>query len=369
MMCILTIERFGAYGHTRRSRVRDMQITFSRFSHNVLKVVLATTIILSLSLLPAKGANDKSLKLLTGHYTSSYYPVGVALSTLFQLKQTPEKTVLLEAGVSGGTRQNIEALISGKADIAFVDGATLVAALNNRPPFNDVNIQSTIKILLPVWQDIAHFVVRERDALSDDLDDFRNLHGKAVSFGPKGSHSEQAASHFFTTRGIYHDQLFQMVDYDHASMASAFAAQRLDGFAAFTNLGDARIEEVLVDPENEAVLLSVSDDLLRRLNTENIPVWTRHVVPARTYSNQSRDVRTVAQPNFLVVRADFAEDDAYYMAKTIAENLSFLKTLHGAPRTIDFSTLLENTVLPLHVGAERYFVETLACDALFCLFD
>ena len=58
----------------------------------------------------------------------------------------------------------------------------------------------------------------------------------------------------------------------------------------------------------------------------------RYDIPAGTYPGQDEAVNTIAQPNFLAVRADVPEEDVYLITKTIYENLPFLQASTRRPR-------------------------------------
>ena len=66
---------------------------------------------------------------------------------------------------------------------------------------------------------------------------------------------------------------------------------------------------------------------------------------------------TIAQPNFLAVRADMSEEDVYKITKTMYENLPFLNAIHAATKAMDISKAVAGLPMPLHPGAVRYYRE------------
>jgi len=87
------------------------------------------------------------------------------------------------------------------------------------------------------------------------------------------------------------------------------------------------------------------------------PLWTRFDIPEGTYPGQVEIVHTVAQPNFLAVRADIDEEVVYLITKTIYENLSFLTGIHLATSHMSLERAVAGLPLPLHPGALRYYEE------------
>jgi hypothetical protein len=81
------------------------------------------------------------------------------------------------------------------------------------------------------------------------------------------------------------------------------------------------------------------------------------VIKAGTYPGQEKDVQTIAQPNFLAVRADVDEDAVYLITKTIYENLPFLNAIHQATKVMALEKAIAGLPMPLHPGALKYYKE------------
>jgi TRAP-type uncharacterized transport system substrate-binding protein len=80
-------------------------------------------------------------------------------------------------------------------------------------------------------------------------------------------------------------------------------------------------------------------------------------LPADSYDGQSAPFETIAQPNFLAVRADVDEDAVYNITRTIFENLPFLTRLHAPFQFLTAENALAGLPVALHPGAKRYFDE------------
>ena len=86
-------------------------------------------------------------------------------------------------------------------------------------------------------------------------------------------------------------------------------------------------------------------------------LWTPYTIPADAYPGLEGAVETVAQPNFLGVRADVPEEDVYKLTKTLYENLGFLQAIHAATKAMSIEKAIAGLPLPLHPGAARYYQE------------
>lgn len=308
-------------------------------------------------------------RMMTGNPVSNYNPVGIAIKTLLELKALEETNVTVDIIPSSSTNADLVALLSGEADIVFTDAATLKAAITKQPPFDEFDNAGNIRSVATLWPDVAHLIVRRHHVRTGQLDDFRNLIGESVSFGPKSTPANAASRYLFAQAGVYYEQLFQLADLNQNDAKTAFVEGTISGISSFTNEKDQRIEDIFSNVQSDAMFLSINDQLLTEFNDADFPIWHRYIIKAGTYSNQPEDIASIAQNNFLVVRSDYLEQDAYYVSKTIFENLKFVEVLHSAGAQIRRENNTSGQIVPQHSGTQKYFDEAAHCAGLFCLFQ
>lgn len=316
---------------------------------------------------PARA--DVTYNLYTGSSSSNYQPIGVALATLIKLKRAESNNVLLNVNGSLGPTDNMHALLTGKADVAFVDASTLLAAITKKPPFDQYGNARQLRSLATLWETNAHLVMRGNFVRKNGLEDYRSLTGQAVSFGQAGSLSHNATSLLFQKNGLIYNKLFSTPKLDPRETIDAFANDVINGFALFSHAGDLTIKDAFLSKNNEALLLNISDEQLSKLNDDEIPIWNRTTIAANTYPNQTSPVQTIGLKNFLVTLDSFPREDALHITRTLYENLTFLKALHPAAEKIEPEISRANLISPLHPGSEKYFLGKKPCTGLFCLFN
>ena len=86
-------------------------------------------------------------------------------------------------------------------------------------------------------------------------------------------------------------------------------------------------------------------------------LWVPYTIKAGTYPGQTKDLLTIAQPNFLAVNADVSEEHVYLLTKAIYENLPFLQAIHKATKAMNVQAATAGLPVPLHPGAARYYKE------------
>jgi hypothetical protein len=107
---------------------------------------------------------------------------------------------------------------------------------------------------------------------------------------------------------------------------------------------------------DKATLLSFSEEQAKQADG-GLGLWTPYLIPATAYPGLKKDVMTIAQPNFLSVRADIDDETVYLITKTIYENLPFLNAIHKATTAMSAEKALAGLPMPLHPGAARYYRE------------
>ena len=106
----------------------------------------------------------------------------------------------------------------------------------------------------------------------------------------------------------------------------------------------------------DLTIVSLSDDTIAALNQYGL---ARDVISANTWPNQPNAVNTVNPGTVIIAHADLPEQIAYEITKAICENKPVLLEAHASiePFVPEDGWRPENTGIPLHPGAERYYRE------------
>ena len=121
-----------------------------------MKHVFLATALLSASL--ATGAQAENLTLATGSSGGTYFPVGVALSTLVS-DELAESSVRMSPITTGGSAENVELLATNEAQVAIMfgiygrDGYRGIGLRDGRPPIPE------LRSITALWPDYDQFVI------------------------------------------------------------------------------------------------------------------------------------------------------------------------------------------------------------------
>jgi len=303
----------------------------------------------------AEEDGPKSLIISTASTGGTYYPVGVALATLTNVKLA-SSGIQMNAISSAGSGENIQLLKNNEVDFAILQGLFGSMAWEGQGKYEGTPEQ-TMRSVSMLWENVEHFIVSNDHVASGNMDDIANLSGETFSIGRRGSGTETSGLTILTELGYNaeEDMSFERVGYSESS--SALQDGRIAGMNTPAGPPVSAVTQAFATLGSEEIsILEFTDEQIAQVNA-TFPVWNRYVIPAGTYPGLDADVNTIAQPNFLAVHPDMDDETVYQITKTIYENLDFLVNIHQATGAMSLERAIVGLPVPLHSGAARYYEE------------
>ena len=259
-----------------------------------------------------------------------------------------DASLALEPRNTKGSTENLPLLETGKLDIALVTGEPAYEAFAGvgRP-------RSELKILAAMYSTPGMFVLRADNPART----IRDLTGKPVAFGARGSGLVILARYVLDGIGLGPEKDFQAVYLDHAGDGPVMVLDGRvaalwggglgwPGFAAVAKTpGGARF--IAPDP-GEAARIRAKHAFLKPMT-----------VPAGSYPGQDAPIESVGSWSFILARPTLAEDVAYRLARALHHGEDALgQRLAQARETTAANTAAAAPSLDLiHPGALRYLKE------------
>ena len=302
----------------------------------------------------ATAQDDTSYILSTASTGGTYYPVGVALSTLTKVKLQPDHGIGMSAINSAGSGENVRLLREDEAQFAILQGLFGFYARTGSGPVDEP--QENLRAVTMLWQNVEHFVVANEHVQDGTLSDLVDMKGEAMAMGRRNSGTIGSNRTLLAGFGIDIDADFDLLYAGYTPSAEALQNGQVAGIGVPGGAPVGAISQLLAAAGDAFTVLEVTDEELETADAGK-GLWTRYVIEAGTYPNQEEDIATIAQPNFLAVRDDVAEEHVYLFTKTVFENLPFLQAIHPATNAMNLEAALAGLPFPLHPGAARYFEE------------
>jgi len=301
-------------------------------------------------------AESRSYILATATTGGTYYPVGVALSTLTKVKLEPKHKLSLSAISSAGSGENIKLLREGEAQFAILQGLYGLWAEKGTGQLRSSGKQEHLRSVTMLWQNVEQFVVKSDLVQQGTLSDIAQLKGKKFSIGKRNSGTEGSGREILGNLGFEPDEDLVLVYQGYGPSAESLQNGNIVGMNIPAGVPTSAITRAFANLGDAITILGFSDSEIARVNRE-APLWTRYIIPANTYPGQARAVNTVAQPNFLAVHENVPEEDVYLIVKTVYANLPFLVGIHKATKAMALDKAIAGLPNRLHPGALRFYRE------------
>ncbi len=304
----------------------------------------------------AQALEEKNYLLATASTGGTYYPVGVAISTLTKVKLQPTMKIGMSAINSAGSGENIKLLRDNEVQFAILQGLYGYYAWNGKGPLEQEGPQKELRSVSMLWQNVEQFTALSSKVKSGTVADMELFKGDRVALGKKNSGTLGSNLTLLGNLGIDAEKAFDLVYVGYGPSADALQNGQISAMSTPAGVPTGAVTRALAAMGDDAVILDFTDEQLKKADG-GLNLWTRYVIPAGTYPNQEKDVNTIAQPNFLAVRADIDEEAVYLITKTLYENLPFLNAIHKATSVMSIEKALAGLPMPLHPGALKYYRE------------
>lgn len=302
------------------------------------------------------AADEKNYLLATASTGGTYYPVGVAISTLTKVKLQPKMKISMSAINSAGSGENIKLLRENEVQFALLQGLYGYYAWNGKGPLAQDGPQKELRSVSMLWQNVEHFAILSDKVKTGTIDDMAELKGERLSLGKKNSGTIGSNTVLLKNIGLDADKDFELIHVGYGPSADALQNGQIAGFGIPAGVPASAVTRALASMGNKVTLLGFTEEQAKKADG-GLGLWTPYLITAGSYPGLEKDVMTIAQPNFLAVRADVDEDAVYQITKTIYENLPFLNAIHKATSVMSTDKALAGLPMPLHPGAMRYYKE------------
>lgn len=319
----------------------------------------ALAVIMAMTMLSAgqlQAAEKKSYLLATASTGGTYYPVGVAISTLTKVKLLPKKKIGMSAINSAGSGENVKLLRENEVQFAILQGLFGYYAWNGTGPVKKDGPQKGLRAVSMLWQNVEQFTVLSDFAKTGTLSDLEGMKGKFMALGKKNSGTIGSNTKILGNLGIDAAKDYKLVHVGYGPSGDALQNGQVAGMSTPAGVPTGAVTKAMAAMGDKVTILDFTPEQAKKADG-GLNLWTPYLIPAGTYPGQKKDINTIAQPNFLAVRADVDEEAVYLITKTIYENLPFLTAIHKATKAISLKNAIAGLPMPIHPGAARYYKE------------
>ncbi|MER5455121.1 TAXI family TRAP transporter solute-binding subunit [Micromonospora sp. NPDC002389] len=300
------------------------------------RATLALTVLLALPGLSAcRESPDKTvhIRIATGSPTAVYHAFGESLAAILN-RELPD--VRAEVMVTAASAENVRLLGAGEAELGFTQADVLPADPGPHPQ---------VVAVARVYDDLLHLVTTANSPVQTLTD----LRGRRVSVGAPGSGTEITVQRLLTAADLDDGQVRQ----ERLGLDDSVAALREGRIDAFFFSGGLPVRAVAQFAQDTPTRIVDLGEWTAPLRVGNPEVYVPRDIPRSVYGIDA--VTTVANPNYLLVRADLPEPLVREVTRLLMERRSELASAHPAAGRMSPRSAIATSPLPLHPGAADYY--------------
>jgi len=314
------------------------------------KTFMAFAVLLLFAASAAAQEGDKTIQKTTLIMGTATQGGGFPLygNTFAEVMAEADPTLSIQPRNTMGSAENMPMMEKGQLDLGLVAGESFYQALQGigRPPLK-------LKVLTAMYGTAGMFAVRG----DSPYHSIRDLVGKPIAFGAKGSGIPILARYMLDGIGLKQDEDFKSFLLDHAKEGPEMV---LDGRAEAiwgAGVGYPGFMELAKSAPGVRFIGPTADEIAKmRAKHAFLKPMT---IPAGSYPTQTVAINSLGSWSFILTRLDLPDDVAYHLARTLhgAEG-AFCKKLKQA-----CETSAENTVAAvpdialIHPGVMKYLRE------------
>jgi TRAP transporter TAXI family solute receptor len=256
----------------------------------------------------------------------------------------------------GSTTANPGMVNSGKAEMGLAFGLTSLQAVKGEGDFKTpLSKLRAVCALIP--NNAFQFIIRENAGITS----FEQIKAKKfplkVSVDSKGSTGDLLTSAVLNAYGITYADIEKWggkIFYLSSGKTNEMMADnRMDGTGDCLSIPAGDIIEASTSIKLK--MLPINDAAIKKVGAKY--GMTKVVVPKGTYTFLDKDIPTINMPVILLVNADMPDDVVYNLAKSLHNNVAYLKNVAKGYAALNDKTIVVVNNVPFHPGAAKYFKE------------
>ncbi|MFZ4451363.1 TAXI family TRAP transporter solute-binding subunit [Salibacterium aidingense] len=289
------------------------------------------------------------LTVATGGTSGVYYPIGGALSNLYESELGTDSSVQS----TGASVENINLLEEDRAELAITMSDAVSQAYEGTGPFEEEEPKEGLRGMASLYPNFVQVVTTE----DTGIERIEDLEGMDVGVGAPNSGVELNAQMVLEAYGMSYDDINE----DFLSYSEAIDQMQNDMIdAAFVTSGLPNSTVIDLSTQEDVTIVPIEGEALSQLQ-EEYEFFGEGTIEADVYETEE-DIQTATIMNVMLVNESLSEDEVYELTETMFDNLGTIQDAHNAAQDIDLDTVTDGMPVPLHPGAERYYEDQDALD-------
>jgi hypothetical protein len=283
--------------------------------------------------------SKQDITIAAGNRSGIYYKFAETLKKVLEDADKGLNVIILE---TAGSEENIDLIIQGVADIAFMQSESADYLQTDNP----VNRKDPpIYGLASLYNEVIHIVALKNFFLQSISD----LEGESVALGEKNSGTLRNSLAILRANGLKEKDVDPYY-LPLSDIKEAFSERKIS--AAFVTSG-LKIP-LFLDMAGSLNFISLDNSVLLELQ-KNFPHFISTLIPANTYQDQLEPINAAGIRALLVCRKEVEPQVAYLICQQLFGNRKTFIAAHPIARQINLRKATKGMTIDLHEGAVRFY--------------
>ena len=309
-----------------------------------MKKILCVLMSCLLFVMAGCSGHSKNLKFGAADIGGVYYSFA---STFTQLADKEIDGYTFETKTTAGSVANLRLISDGYIDLAIVQADLLSDAYNATGTFADKKYQKGYKAVASLYTEACQIVV----PADSDIQSMDDLEGKKVCIGEEESGTEQNALQILNAYGL-NERLVDTVNLNYTDAAKKLKSGDIDAFFCTAGVQTTVINEL--SKQCKIRLVSLDQKGVSRLK-KSYKFYTEYTIPAGTYVNQTKEIKTVGVKAVLLASDKLSEDTVKDITQILFKNQQQIQYALPVDISLDETTAVDGITIPIQDGAAAYY--------------
>ena len=293
-----------------------------------------------------KSGEKMKINFPTASASGALYAVGAAICNNWN--QTVP-TVNAASQASAGGIENLGMVSDGEAQVSIAISSNVYQCMNGTEGFTD-HAYKDIKAVAGLYLNPNQVVATDKSGINTLTD----VKGKHFAVASAGSSVYNECMTHFTAAGLKFPDDINAEFINFTGASDMLQNGTIDGAWIMSGAPASAVSQALT---SKCHLIDIDDKVISELQSK-YPWYVKYTIPAGTYPNQEKDIKTSAIKMVMFCRGDLPEEVVYQMTKSFWEHIDELgasqKNLKGLKPA---DAVKDIAGIPLHKGAEKYYKE------------
>lgn len=307
-------------------------------------MILCAVAVMVSACLSGCGASSGKIRFGSAGIGGTYQVFG---DTFANLVTSKSKKYKIEVKTTAGSASNLRLLSKDYIQMAVAQMDLINDAYDRTGIFEHDKKYQGYSAIASLYTEACQIVVPADSSIKSVED----LEGKTVSIGEEESGTEQNAIQILSAYGL-NQKLVNEVNLDYTNAAKQLKAGDIDAFFCTAGVQTTVINELA--KQCNVRFISLDQKGINRLK-KSYKFYTEYTMPANTYVNQTKPVKTVGVKAVLLASDKLSEDTVKDITKLLFQNEQQIQYALPVNISLDEKTATEGITIPFHEGAAAYY--------------